>query len=71
MIKNQDQGQDFLGLILAIETVQEMESKKLICLCRIQWFCRREEVLSHRPRFKGWISESEVFRTESKDYVLA
>ncbi|CAD8156821.1 unnamed protein product [Paramecium octaurelia] len=72
IIKNEDSNvEDYIGAIQKICTIVEPRTLKLICLCEVQWFMRKNEIICHKPRARSWIGNQEIFSTNTNDYVLA
>lgn len=45
-----------MGKIIKIITIKEAKSNKLICLCEVNWYFKRNEVVKYAPDHKKWIS---------------
>ncbi|CAD8073989.1 unnamed protein product [Paramecium primaurelia] len=72
LIKNaKNPSEDYVGKIQRIITIKENKSTKLICLCEVNWFYRKSEIIKFKPQAKPWISNNEVFSTNCTDYILA
>ncbi|CAD8120535.1 unnamed protein product [Paramecium sonneborni] len=63
--------EDYVGTIQKICSVLEPSSKKLICLCKVQWYMRKSDIIIHKPRARQWIGTQEVFSTKTNNYILA
>ncbi|KAM3143541.1 hypothetical protein pb186bvf_004303 [Paramecium bursaria] len=63
--------EDFVGKIIKIITIKESKSNKLICLCEVNWYFRRNEVVKYAPDHKKWISNQEVFASTHVDIIRA
>ncbi|CAK63123.1 unnamed protein product (macronuclear) [Paramecium tetraurelia] len=72
IIKNGDHKvEDYVGTIQKICSVLEPQTNKLICLCQVQWFLKKSEIVNHKPRARCWIGTQEIFSTKKNDYILA
>ncbi|CAD8212580.1 unnamed protein product [Paramecium octaurelia] len=63
--------EDYIGTIKQIISIKEPTTLKLICLCRVQWYMRKSEVIKSHPKSNEWVSEQELFKTKHEDYILA
>ncbi|CAD8171880.1 unnamed protein product [Paramecium octaurelia] len=63
--------EDYVGTIKQIISIKEPTTAKLICLCRIQWYMRKSEIIKSQPKCSEWISEQELFITNHQEYILA
>ncbi|CAD8195693.1 unnamed protein product [Paramecium pentaurelia] len=63
--------EDYIGTIKQIISIKEPTTLKLICLCRVQWYMRKSEIIKSHPKSNEWISEQELFETKHEDYILA
>ncbi|CAD8197522.1 unnamed protein product [Paramecium pentaurelia] len=72
IIKNGDHNvEDYVGTIQKICSVLEPQTNKLICMCQVQWFMKKSEILIHKPRARCWIGTQEIFSTKKNDFILA
>ncbi|CAD8096734.1 unnamed protein product [Paramecium sonneborni] len=72
LINSGDQcDEDYVGTIKQILSIKEPTTAKLICLCRIQWYMRKSEIIKSQPKCSEWISEQELFITNHQEYILA
>ncbi|CAD8119161.1 unnamed protein product [Paramecium sonneborni] len=72
IIKNGDNNvEDYIGTIQKICSVLEPQSNKLICLCKVQWYMKKSEIVIHKPRARCWIGTQEIFSTKTNDFILA
>ncbi|CAD8054757.1 unnamed protein product [Paramecium primaurelia] len=72
LINSGDQhDEDYVGTLKQIISIKEPTTTKLICLCKIQWYMRKSEIIKSKPKCSEWISEQELFLTNHQEYILA
>ncbi|CAD8196038.1 unnamed protein product [Paramecium pentaurelia] len=62
---------DYIGIIKQIVSIMVPRTNKYICLCNIQWYMRKSEVIKNHPKSNEWVSEQELFKTKHQEYILA
>ncbi|CAK63928.1 unnamed protein product (macronuclear) [Paramecium tetraurelia] len=63
--------EDYVGIIKQIVSVMVPRTNKYICLCNVEWYMRKSEVIKNHPKSNEWASEQEIFKTKLSEYILA